>query len=109
MRAVLDAFDAGDTTRAARLQQQATPLIEAMLAKGLPGTVTAKALLTELSLPAGPVRPHSARPPPLQPPTCSPPTPRPSPHPSEPTGAGPHPPMTKARAEGIHTSRPGPH
>ncbi|MEY9489399.1 4-hydroxy-tetrahydrodipicolinate synthase [Streptomyces calvus] len=57
IRAVLDAFDAGETTRAARLQQRATPLIEAMMAGGLPGTVTAKALLTALSLPAGPVRP----------------------------------------------------
>jgi 4-hydroxy-tetrahydrodipicolinate synthase len=56
LRAVLDAFDAGDTTRAARLQQQATPLIEALMSAGLPGTVTAKALLTALDLPAGPVR-----------------------------------------------------
>ncbi|WP_461076243.1 4-hydroxy-tetrahydrodipicolinate synthase [Streptomyces deserti] len=56
IRAVLDAFDAGDTARAARLQQRATPLIEAMMAAGLPGTVTAKALLTTLGLPAGPVR-----------------------------------------------------
>ncbi|MEU0739744.1 4-hydroxy-tetrahydrodipicolinate synthase [Streptomyces sp. NPDC006134] len=57
MRAVLDAFDAGDTARAARLQQRATPLIERMMAVGLPGTVTAKSLLTALGLPAGPVRP----------------------------------------------------
>ncbi|WP_425274807.1 4-hydroxy-tetrahydrodipicolinate synthase [Streptomyces viridosporus] len=57
LRAVLDAFDAGDTARAARLQHRATPLIEAMMAGGLPGTVTAKALLTALGLPAGPVRP----------------------------------------------------
>jgi 4-hydroxy-tetrahydrodipicolinate synthase len=56
LRAVLDAFDAGDTTRAARLQQQATPLIEALMSAGLPGTVTTKALLTALDLPAGPVR-----------------------------------------------------
>ncbi|MEU7720811.1 4-hydroxy-tetrahydrodipicolinate synthase [Streptomyces tibetensis] len=56
LRAVLDAFDAGDTARAARLQQQATPLIEAIMAAGLPGTVTAKALLNALTLPAGPVR-----------------------------------------------------
>ncbi|WP_338777248.1 4-hydroxy-tetrahydrodipicolinate synthase [Streptomyces sp. DG1A-41] len=56
MRAVLDAFDAGDTTRAARLQQQATPLIEAIMSAGLPGTVTTKALLTALDLPSGPVR-----------------------------------------------------
>ncbi|GGV79389.1 4-hydroxy-tetrahydrodipicolinate synthase 1 [Streptomyces griseoloalbus] len=57
VRAVLDAFDAGETARAARLQQQVTPLIEAMMSNGLPGTVTAKALLTTQGLPAGPVRP----------------------------------------------------
>ncbi|AXE85037.1 4-hydroxy-tetrahydrodipicolinate synthase [Streptomyces sp. Go-475] len=56
LRAVLDAFDAGDTAQAARLQQRATPLIEAIMSAGLPGTVTAKALLTALDLPAGPVR-----------------------------------------------------
>ncbi|MET4662877.1 4-hydroxy-tetrahydrodipicolinate synthase [Streptomyces fungicidicus] len=57
VRAVLDAFDAGDTAGAAHLQRRLTPLIEAMMANGLPGTVTAKALLTALGLPAGPVRP----------------------------------------------------
>ncbi|CAL9390546.1 4-hydroxy-tetrahydrodipicolinate synthase [Streptomyces sp. enrichment culture] len=57
MRAVLDAFDAGDTARAARLQRRAVPLIERMIAAGLPGTVTAKSLLAALGLPAGPVRP----------------------------------------------------
>ncbi|MEV8228111.1 4-hydroxy-tetrahydrodipicolinate synthase [Streptomyces sp. NPDC079167] len=51
MRAVLDAFDAGDTAEAARLNGLTTPLVEAMMAAGLPGTVTAKALLD-----AGPVR-----------------------------------------------------
>ncbi|MFB4425348.1 4-hydroxy-tetrahydrodipicolinate synthase [Streptomyces sp. QL37] len=51
MRAVLDAFDAGDTAEAARLNGLIAPLIEAMMAAGLPGTVTAKALLD-----AGPVR-----------------------------------------------------
>ncbi|MGW0915702.1 4-hydroxy-tetrahydrodipicolinate synthase [Streptomyces sp. NPDC002784] len=56
LRSVLDAFDAGETAEAARLQQRATPLVEAMMAAGLPGSVTAKALLTELGLPAGPVR-----------------------------------------------------
>ncbi|MDT0610703.1 4-hydroxy-tetrahydrodipicolinate synthase [Streptomyces lancefieldiae] len=56
LRAVLDAFDAGDTQRAARLQRRAIPLIELMMAAGLPGTVTAKALLGTLGLPAGPVR-----------------------------------------------------
>ncbi|MFJ8809152.1 4-hydroxy-tetrahydrodipicolinate synthase [Streptomyces sp. NPDC102490] len=55
-RAVLDAFDAGDTGRAALLQRRAIPLVEAMMAAGLPGTVTAKALLGTLGLPAGPVR-----------------------------------------------------
>ncbi|MGW4561489.1 4-hydroxy-tetrahydrodipicolinate synthase [Streptomyces sp. NPDC004561] len=54
--AILDAFDAGDTARATELQLRAMPLIEAMTAAGLPGTVTAKALLTRLGLPAGPVR-----------------------------------------------------
>ncbi|MFK4106476.1 4-hydroxy-tetrahydrodipicolinate synthase [Streptomyces sp. NPDC019531] len=56
MRAVLDAFEAGDTPVAARLQQRATGLIEAMMSAGLPGTVTAKSLLNALGLPAGPVR-----------------------------------------------------
>ncbi|MFF6876338.1 4-hydroxy-tetrahydrodipicolinate synthase [Streptomyces sp. NPDC012474] len=56
LRAVLDAFDAGDTARAARLQQRAIPLVEAIMSAGLPGTVTAKALLNALALPAGPVR-----------------------------------------------------
>ncbi|QWB26388.1 MULTISPECIES: 4-hydroxy-tetrahydrodipicolinate synthase [Streptomyces] len=56
LRAVLDTFDAGDTARAAHLQQQATPLIEAIMSAGLPGTTTTKALLTALNLPAGPVR-----------------------------------------------------
>ncbi|MCZ9352237.1 4-hydroxy-tetrahydrodipicolinate synthase [Streptomyces mutabilis] len=55
-RAVLDAFDAGDTGRAALLQRRALPLIEPMMTAGLPGAVTAKALLGALHLPAGPVR-----------------------------------------------------
>jgi 4-hydroxy-tetrahydrodipicolinate synthase len=57
LRAVLDAFDAGDTRGAARLQQQATELIELTMCAGLPGTVTVKSLLNGLGLPAGPVRP----------------------------------------------------
>ncbi|MEU3844461.1 4-hydroxy-tetrahydrodipicolinate synthase [Streptomyces sp. NPDC028635] len=57
VRAVLDAFDTGDTALAARLQRRLTPLIDAMMAADLPGTVTAKALLASLGLPAGPVRP----------------------------------------------------
>lgn len=56
LRAVLDAFEAGDTPVSARLQQRATPLIELMMAAGLPGAVTAKALLNALGMPAGPVR-----------------------------------------------------
>ncbi|MBT2417700.1 4-hydroxy-tetrahydrodipicolinate synthase [Streptomyces sp. ISL-22] len=56
LRAVLDAFEAGDTPVSARLQQRATPLIELVMAAGLPGAVTAKALLNALGLPAGPVR-----------------------------------------------------
>ncbi|WP_369245747.1 4-hydroxy-tetrahydrodipicolinate synthase [Streptomyces sp. R41] len=55
-RAILDAFDAGDTARAARNQQRAVPLVELMMSSGLPGTVTAKAVLGALGLPAGPVR-----------------------------------------------------
>ncbi|MEU3825331.1 4-hydroxy-tetrahydrodipicolinate synthase [Streptomyces sp. NPDC029080] len=54
--AILDAFDAGDTARAAGLQRAAVPLTEAMTGSDLPGTVTAKALLSRLGLPAGPVR-----------------------------------------------------
>ncbi|MFC7306618.1 4-hydroxy-tetrahydrodipicolinate synthase [Streptomyces monticola] len=56
LRAIIDAFDAGDTAGAALLQRLALPLMEQMMAAGLPGTVTAKALLTELGLPSGPVR-----------------------------------------------------
>ncbi len=51
LRAILDAFEAGDTPVSARLQQRATPLIELMMAAGLPCTVTAKALLNSLGLP----------------------------------------------------------
>ncbi|MGW1607633.1 4-hydroxy-tetrahydrodipicolinate synthase [Streptomyces eurythermus] len=54
--AIPAAFDAGDTARARRLQLAAVPLTEAMTGAGLPGTVTAKALLARLGLPAGPVR-----------------------------------------------------
>ncbi|MFF8732567.1 4-hydroxy-tetrahydrodipicolinate synthase [Streptomyces sp. NPDC015171] len=54
--AVLAAFDAGDTARARELQLAAVPLIEAVTGADLPGTVTAKALLARLGLPAGPVR-----------------------------------------------------
>ncbi|MFD9435485.1 4-hydroxy-tetrahydrodipicolinate synthase [Streptomyces sp. NPDC060002] len=56
LRSVLDAFDAGRTAEAAGLQQQVMELVESMMASGLPGTVTAKGLLGDLGLPAGPVR-----------------------------------------------------
>ncbi|MHA5050012.1 4-hydroxy-tetrahydrodipicolinate synthase [Streptomyces sp. SD15] len=56
LRAILDAFEAGDTAEAARRQQRTIPLIELMMSAGLPGTVTAKGLLGRLGLPAGPVR-----------------------------------------------------
>ncbi|WP_189770266.1 4-hydroxy-tetrahydrodipicolinate synthase [Streptomyces tauricus] len=56
LRSVLHAFDAGDTDEAARLMQLTIPLTELMMASGLPGTVTTKALLGALGLPAGPVR-----------------------------------------------------
>ncbi|MCC9157682.1 4-hydroxy-tetrahydrodipicolinate synthase [Streptomyces parvulus] len=55
-RAVLDAFDAGGTREAACLQRRALALIEPVMAAGLPGTVTTKALLGALGLPSGPVR-----------------------------------------------------
>ncbi|MFI1412665.1 4-hydroxy-tetrahydrodipicolinate synthase [Streptomyces sp. NPDC020707] len=55
-RSIIDAFDGGRTGEAARLQQHAIPLTELMMASGLPGTVTTKALLNALGLPAGPVR-----------------------------------------------------
>ncbi|MET9360774.1 4-hydroxy-tetrahydrodipicolinate synthase [Streptomyces sp. NPDC006632] len=45
VRAVLDAFDAGAVREAARLNQLALPLTELMMASGLPGAVTAKAVL----------------------------------------------------------------
>ncbi|MEV0635624.1 4-hydroxy-tetrahydrodipicolinate synthase [Streptomyces sp. NPDC050619] len=56
LRAVLDAFDAGEPAGAARLQQRATSLIELTMSSGLPGAVTVKGLLNALGLPAGPVR-----------------------------------------------------
>ncbi|MFE9447526.1 4-hydroxy-tetrahydrodipicolinate synthase [Streptomyces sp. NPDC006739] len=56
VRDILDTFEAGDTAVSARLQRRATPLVEAMTAADLPGTVTVKGLLNALRLPAGPVR-----------------------------------------------------
>ncbi|MFI7387654.1 4-hydroxy-tetrahydrodipicolinate synthase [Streptomyces sp. NPDC049813] len=56
-RAIIDAYDAGDTRLAARHQQLTIPLTTLMMSADLPGAVTAKALLTALSLPGGgPVR-----------------------------------------------------
>jgi 4-hydroxy-tetrahydrodipicolinate synthase len=55
-RSVLDAFDAGDTVEAARRQRLTIGLTELMMSAGLPGAVTAKALLARLGLPSGPVR-----------------------------------------------------
>ncbi|MGP3981497.1 4-hydroxy-tetrahydrodipicolinate synthase [Streptomyces sp. KR80] len=56
LRAVLDAHDRGANREAARLHQLLLPLTELMMGDGLPGTVTAKALLGTLGLPGGPVR-----------------------------------------------------
>ncbi|MDX3385062.1 4-hydroxy-tetrahydrodipicolinate synthase [Streptomyces niveiscabiei] len=56
VRTVLDLFDAGDTSAAAKAQQRLIPLTESMMSSDLPGTVTAKALLSALGLPSGPVR-----------------------------------------------------
>ncbi len=55
-RSIVDAFDAGDTAGAAQGQREVLPLVESMMSAGLPGAVTAKALLNSLGLPAGPVR-----------------------------------------------------
>ncbi|MEV1021673.1 4-hydroxy-tetrahydrodipicolinate synthase [Streptomyces sp. NPDC050264] len=52
-RAIVDAYDAGDTTAAARHQQRTIPLTELMMGSELPGTVTVKALLAALGLPGG--------------------------------------------------------
>ncbi|MFI0728816.1 4-hydroxy-tetrahydrodipicolinate synthase [Streptomyces sp. NPDC021225] len=56
VRSVLDAYDAGDTGEAARRHLALAPLVERMMSAGAPGTVTSKALLGALGLPAGPVR-----------------------------------------------------
>ncbi|GAA3490157.1 4-hydroxy-tetrahydrodipicolinate synthase [Streptomyces cremeus] len=56
VRAPLDAHARGDVAAAARLHHRTLPLAELMMASGLPGTVTAKALLNALGLPAGPLR-----------------------------------------------------
>ncbi|MFI9309051.1 4-hydroxy-tetrahydrodipicolinate synthase [Streptomyces triculaminicus] len=56
LAAALDAFDRGATAEATAHHQRVLPLTELMMAAGLPGTVTAKALLGALGLPGGPVR-----------------------------------------------------
>ncbi|MEV5507400.1 4-hydroxy-tetrahydrodipicolinate synthase [Streptomyces orinoci] len=56
LASMLDAFDAGDHAGAARLHQRLLPLVRLMMADGVPGTVTAKALLGALGLPGGAVR-----------------------------------------------------
>lgn len=58
VRAPLDAFDAGRTGEAARLNARGARLTELMMASGLPGTVTAKALL-DLGPIREPLRPAS--------------------------------------------------
>ncbi|MBO1335287.1 4-hydroxy-tetrahydrodipicolinate synthase [Streptomyces sp. VRA16 Mangrove soil] len=52
-RAILDAYDAGDTAGAARRQRLTIPLTDLTMGAGLPGTVTVKALLAALGLPGG--------------------------------------------------------
>jgi 4-hydroxy-tetrahydrodipicolinate synthase len=54
-RDVLDAHTGGDPRAAVQLNQRLIPLMEAMMTLA-PGTVTSKALLRDLGLPAGPVR-----------------------------------------------------
>jgi 4-hydroxy-tetrahydrodipicolinate synthase len=56
LRSVLDAYDSGAPAESVRLNQLTLPLAELMMASGLPGTVTAKALLVGLGLPGGGVR-----------------------------------------------------
>ncbi|MFE3602790.1 4-hydroxy-tetrahydrodipicolinate synthase family protein [Streptomyces sp. NPDC059142] len=68
LRAVLDAYDRGADSPAdgaygtdgragsVRAHQRVLPLAEAMMASGLPGAVSAKALLGRLGLPGGTVR-----------------------------------------------------
>ncbi|MEU6842833.1 4-hydroxy-tetrahydrodipicolinate synthase [Streptomyces sp. NPDC046716] len=52
-RAIVDAYDAGNTAEAARRQRLTVPLTQATMNAGLPGTVTVKALLAALGLPGG--------------------------------------------------------
>jgi 4-hydroxy-tetrahydrodipicolinate synthase len=54
-RAVLDAYARGANGEALLLHQRLLPLVQTMMDEA-PGTVTAKALLNDVGLPAGPVR-----------------------------------------------------
>ena len=72
VRAVSEAFDAGDTARAARLQQRAIECIELTRCSGLPGTVTVKVLLGALGLQAGPSVRRCGRPARRRTPVCRP-------------------------------------
>ncbi|SOD58370.1 4-hydroxy-tetrahydrodipicolinate synthase [Streptomyces zhaozhouensis] len=56
VRAVVDAFAAGETETAARRHGALLPLVEALTGHG-PGTVAVKALFRAAGLPGGPVRP----------------------------------------------------
>jgi 4-hydroxy-tetrahydrodipicolinate synthase len=56
VRAVLDAFEAGDTAGAARLHRRLLPLVAAVMTE-VPGAVAVKALFDAAGLPGGPVRP----------------------------------------------------
>ncbi|AXK37245.1 4-hydroxy-tetrahydrodipicolinate synthase [Streptomyces armeniacus] len=55
VRAMLDAFDAGDHTTATRLHLALVPLVDALMSEA-PYTVTLKALLAAHALPSGPLR-----------------------------------------------------
>ncbi|MDT0344770.1 4-hydroxy-tetrahydrodipicolinate synthase [Streptomyces sp. DSM 44938] len=55
VRAVLDAFAAGDTGEAARRHRALLPLVDALMNE-VPGTVAVKALFRVAGLPGGPVR-----------------------------------------------------
>ncbi|GAA1004869.1 4-hydroxy-tetrahydrodipicolinate synthase 1 [Acrocarpospora pleiomorpha] len=55
IKAMLHAYDQGDTRTATVLHHHLTPIVSAIMTKA-PGTVTVKALLNDRSLPAGPVR-----------------------------------------------------
>lgn len=56
INAAYDAFDRGDVAEAARLNQALSPVYAGMMTRAQ-GVITAKAVLTMLGRPAGPVRP----------------------------------------------------